>query len=195
VSSHIDFTPLLPPSAATDSWISMLLLWREQLFQPDSLLNQPLVGLPFVDGLVRGILFAADHRYREALTGADQPYAPSAVRTAVDVIEAEAHLPLTLSSIAARSHICVRTLQQGFQRHLGTSPMAYLREVRLRRAHQTLLESDPSTVTVTSVAHDWGFTNMGRFAAAHAARYHETPAETLRRETAHDSGRKVPRPQ
>ena len=101
VSSHIDFTPLLPPSAATDSWISMLSLWREQLFQPDSPLNQPLVGLPFVDGLVRGILFAADHRYREALMGSDQPYAPSAVRTAVDVIEAEAHLPLTLSSIAA----------------------------------------------------------------------------------------------
>ncbi|WP_457145791.1 helix-turn-helix transcriptional regulator [Mycobacterium sp. URHB0021] len=122
--------------------------------------------------------------------GSDHPYAPSAVRTAVEVIETEAHLPLTLSSIAARSHVCVRTLQQGFQRHLGTSPMAYLREVRLRRAHQTLVESDPSMVTVTSVAHDWGFTNVGRFAAAHVARYHETPAETLRRDKTRDGGRK-----
>lgn len=61
------------------------------------------------------------------------------------------------------------------------SPMSYLREVRLRRAHQTLLASDPSVVTVASVAFDWGFTNLGRFAAAHAGRYNEQPAKTLRR--------------
>jgi transcriptional regulator GlxA family with amidase domain len=59
--------------------------------------------------------------------------------------------------------------------------MAYLREVRLRRAHQALLESDPSTATVASVAYRWGFTNLGRFAAAHAARYREPPVKTLRR--------------
>jgi hypothetical protein len=44
-----------------------------------------------------------------------------------------------------------------------------------------LIESDPATVTVASVASDWGFTNLGRFAAAHAARYREQPAKTLRR--------------
>jgi transcriptional regulator GlxA family with amidase domain len=44
-----------------------------------------------------------------------------------------------------------------------------------------LVESDPSVVTVASVAYDWGFTNLGRFAAAHAARYREPPAKTLRR--------------
>jgi transcriptional regulator GlxA family with amidase domain len=59
--------------------------------------------------------------------------------------------------------------------------MAYLRAVRLRRAHQTLLESDPSTVSVAAVAYDWGFTNLGRFAAAHTSRYDELPAVTLRR--------------
>jgi transcriptional regulator GlxA family with amidase domain len=106
---------------------------------------------------------------------------PRAVRTAIDVIEAEAHLPLTLSSIAARSQVSVRSLQQGFKRHLDTTPMAYLREVRLLRAHQSLIESDPSVVTVASVAYDWGFTNLGRFAAAHAARYREPPVKTLRR--------------
>ncbi len=96
-------------------------------------------------------------------------------------MEQEAHLPLTLSSIAARSHASVRSLQQGFKRHLDTSPMAYLRDVRLRRAHQTLVESDPSTVTVASAASLWGFTNLGRFAHAHARRYGEPPSVTLRR--------------
>ena len=90
-------------------------------------------------------------------------------------------MPLTLSSIASRSFVSVRSLQQGFQRYLGTSPMAYLREVRLRRAHQTLRESDPSEVTVASVAYRWGFTNLDRFAAAHADRYGEAPSVTLHR--------------
>jgi transcriptional regulator GlxA family with amidase domain len=61
------------------------------------------------------------------------------------------------------------------------SPMAYLRQVRLRRAHQDLLFSDPSTETVTSVALRWGFNNLSRFGALHKARYHENPGVTLRR--------------
>lgn len=182
VTSQIDFTPVMPiTSAATQSWVKMLMLCTKQLLGPDNVLNQPLVGLPFVDSLVRGFLLAANHPHRDALTRVGASIAPRTIRTAIEIIEEEAYLPLTLSSIAARSHASVRSLQQGFQRHLDTSPMAYLREVRLRRAHQTLLESNPSTVTVASVAHRWGFTNLGRFAGAHAKRYGEAPSVTLRK--------------
>jgi AraC-like DNA-binding protein len=182
VRAHPDFAPVMATDAApTRSWINMLVLFKEQFFRPDSVFNQPLVGLPFVDGLVRGFLLAADHPHREALTADERSVAPRAIRAAVEILEAEAHLPLTLSSIAARSHISVRALQQGFHDYLGVSPMAYLREVRLRHAHQALVESDPATVTVASVAYRWGFTNLGRFAAAHAARYRESPVQTLRR--------------
>jgi AraC-like DNA-binding protein len=182
VMSQPDFMPVMPSNAAaTRTWMNMVALFRDQVFRPDSVLNQPLVGLPFVDSLVRGFLLAADHPHRDALARDIRLIAPRAIRSAIEIIEEEAHLPLTLSSIATRSHISVRTLQQGFQRHLDTSPMAYLREVRLRRAHQALLRSDPSMVTVASVAYRWGFTNLGRFAAAHFARYRETPMETLRR--------------
>ncbi|MCV7409402.1 hypothetical protein AWC05_10195 [Mycobacterium florentinum] len=182
VMSQPDFSPIMSTdSAPTRTWINMLALFKEQVFRPDSVLNQPLVGLPFVDSLVRGFLLAADHPHREALAKDVRLFAPRAIRSAIEIIEEEAHLPLTLTSIATRTHISVRTLQQGFQRHLDTSPMAYLREVRLRRAHQALLRSDPSQVTVASVAYRWGFTNLGRFAAAHSARYRETPTETLRR--------------
>ncbi|MEZ0353948.1 AraC family transcriptional regulator [Mycobacterium sp. pR1184] len=184
VMSQPEFTPVMRMgSAATRSWINMVALFKDQVFRADSVLNQPLVGLPFVDSLVRGFLLAADHPHREALAKDMRLFAPRAIRSAIEIIEEEAHLPLTLTSIATRTHISVRTLQQGFQRHLDTSPMAYLREVRLRRAHHALLRSDPSQVTVASVAYRWGFTNLGRFAAAHSARYRETPTETLRRRT------------
>ena len=38
----------------------------------------------------------------------------------------------------------------------------------------------------------WGFTNLGRFAAAYAARYRETPTETLRRGSFRRSATKLP---
>jgi AraC-like DNA-binding protein len=159
----------------------MVLHFKDQVFRPDSLLNQPLVGLPFADSLVRGFLLSAEHSHRRALATQERQAAPQVIRMAVDIIEEDAHLPLTVSSIAVRCHASVRSLQQGFKRHLDTTPMAYLRDVRLRRAHHRLSELDPSTTTVSSIAYDWGFTNLGRFAAAYAARYGELPAVTLRR--------------
>jgi AraC-like DNA-binding protein len=182
LTSQVDFTLLMQADAGpARSWINMLLHFTEQLFRPDSMLSHPIVGLPFVESLVYGLLLTADNPHRSAVAGQAHQISPRTVRAAVEIIEQEAHLPLTVSSIASRSHASVRSLQQGFRRHLGTTPMAYLREVRLRRAHQSLLESDPSTASVASVAYRWGFTNLGRFAAAHTARYDEPPAATLRR--------------
>jgi AraC-like DNA-binding protein len=155
LTSQIDFTSCVSArSAATHSWINMMSLFADQLFRVDSVLHQPMVGLPFVDSLVHGLLLVADHPYRHAVTGSTPVVNSRVVRTAVEFIDSEAHLPLTVSSIAARCHVSVRSLQQEFRRHLDTSPMAYLREVRLRRAHQCLLESDPSTTSVTAVAYN-----------------------------------------
>ena len=159
----------------------MLLLLTDQLIRSESVIALPLVGLPFVDSLVRGLLVTADHRYRDAVAAEPKPVIPRSVRVAVDIIEAEPELPLTVTVLATRSHLSVRTLQDSFRRHLGVPPMTYLRQVRLQRAHRMLQESDPSVATVTSIAHQWGFTHVGRFAEAHAARYGETPSATLRR--------------
>jgi AraC-like DNA-binding protein len=102
------------------------------------------------------------------------------VRDAMDMIEAGPHLPLTTSTLAKQCHVSVRTLQEGFQRHLGISPMAYVRVVRLRHAHRDLRSAHPSHSTVASIAHRWGFTHLGRFAAAHKATYGQTPLQALR---------------
>jgi AraC-like DNA-binding protein len=182
VTAQVECAPFMSTTtAAGRGWISMLLFLHQQISRPDSLLNQPLAGLPFADSLIRGFLLAADHPDRDAVAaGAPRP-APRTIRAALDIIEAEAHLPLTVSALAARTHVSARSLQQGFRSHLDASPMEYLRQVRLRRAHQTLLDSDPSSLTVASIAYRWGFTNPGRFAAAHTERYGESPSETLRR--------------
>jgi transcriptional regulator GlxA family with amidase domain len=158
-----------------------VLMLTDQMFAPGSLLTRPLVGLPLVDSLVRGLLLIADHPHRDVLAAAPRSVAPRTVRTAIELIEAEPHTPWTVSTLAARSHVSVRSLQEGFRRHLDTTPMAYLRNVRLERAHHALQQSDPSMTAVSAIAYEWGFTNLGRFAALHTARYGETPKVTLRR--------------
>jgi AraC-like DNA-binding protein len=181
--SQIEFTTTISTTKdEARAWTNLLAVLVEHIFKPDSLLNHPLVTMPMVDSLVRGLLLAVEHPQRDALTArAAALPAPKVVRTAIEIMEAEPHLPWTISSLAARSYTSVRSLQTGFQRYMGVSPMAYLRQVRLRRAHQDLLSCDPSTETVTSVALRWGFNNLSRFGALHKARYRENPGVTLRR--------------
>jgi transcriptional regulator GlxA family with amidase domain len=75
-------------------------------------------------------------------------------------------------------------VQLAFRRHLGVTPLAYLRRVRLEGAHRELLSACPDRVTVTMVAADWRFTNVSRFSGYYRAAYGVSPAQTLRRRPA-----------
>jgi transcriptional regulator GlxA family with amidase domain len=71
-------------------------------------------------------------------------------------------------------------LQEAFRRHLGTTPMSYLQELRLACAHDALVRADPTAVTVSQVALRCGFAHPGRFSLAYRANYGIPPSETLR---------------
>ncbi|OBA59432.1 hypothetical protein A5647_17400 [Mycobacterium sp. 1100029.7] len=182
LTTQIEFSPsMVTTKGPARSWMQLFTVFAHELFRADSALAQPLVAAPFADSLLRALLLAAEHPHQRVLEERTKLVAPQSIRPAVDIIESEPQLPLTVGRLAAQCHVSARALQQSFVRHMGMSPMAYLRQVRLRRAHQELLDSDPSVDTVASIAKRWGYTNPGRFAAAHAARYGETPAATLRR--------------
>jgi AraC-like DNA-binding protein len=66
------------------------------------------------------------------------------------------------------------------RRELDTTPMAYLRTVRLARAHRDLLDHGPRQDTVTAVAYRWGFSSTSRFSAYYRETYGVTPKQTLR---------------
>jgi AraC-like DNA-binding protein len=104
--------------------------------------------------------------------------ASSAIRRATAFIDDNADGALTVAQIAEAARLSVRALQIGFQREFGTSPMGYLREVRLDAARHELLHGDD--VLVADVARRWAFANVGRFAALYRARFGENPSDTLR---------------
>jgi AraC-like DNA-binding protein len=58
--------------------------------------------------------------------------------------------------------------------------MAYVRRVRLARAHDELAEADPESTTAMIVAQRWGFVHYGRFAAQYRQAFGCSPAEMLR---------------
>ncbi|GAB7036472.1 MULTISPECIES: AraC family transcriptional regulator [Catenuloplanes] len=106
---------------------------------------------------------------------------PATVRRAIAYLEEHAADATTLADVATAARTGPRGLQAAFRRHLDTTPMAYLRRIRLERAHRDLLAADPAHgATVGAIARQWGFTHLGRFAAAYRDAYGTSPAETLR---------------
>lgn len=103
----------------------------------------------------------------------------ASIRVAVEFVHANAHLPITTTTIASAAQLSIRALQEGFRRHLDTTPNGYLRAVRLDHARAELAASTPGSVAL--IARRWGFGNLGRFAAAFAERFGEHPGDTARR--------------
>jgi AraC-like DNA-binding protein len=118
-----------------------------------------------------------------SLTGSragDPRPAPATIRRAVEFIEANAHRDITVVDIAQAARLSIRGTQAAFQRHLDTSPAAYLRRVRLAGAHRDLVAADPTAGEgVAEIAARWGFLHLGHFAAGYRERYGVLPSHTL----------------
>jgi AraC family ethanolamine operon transcriptional activator len=90
-----------------------------------------------------------------------------------------------LSRVVGRSE---RGLRNAFYGVHGMSPKRWLVTERLRAVRQALCSASDATATVTSIAVDHGFCELGRFAKTYKQQFGEAPSETLRgtgRRTAH----------
>jgi len=106
---------------------------------------------------------------------------PLPLRRALSFIEEHAADPISLNEIARAAGLSPRGLQACFRRNLETTPLAYLRAVRMQRAHRDLVTADPTTgINVAAVAARWGFTHLGRFATEYKRRFNAYPSQTLR---------------
>jgi transcriptional regulator GlxA family with amidase domain len=72
-----------------------------------------------------------------------------------------------------------RTLRNAFRREHGLSPKQYDVRERLQAARQALCNGSGSD-TVTTVASQYGFFELGRFAGLYKEAFGETPSETIR---------------
>ena len=182
VAGPIDLPPAIDLSGGPGhSWSRLVRLLRDELEHQESLIYQPLIAEQLRGSVLSGLLLSVPHRYHAELTGPATAGPPRAIRRAVDAVHDEPERPFSVADLAATAGMSVRSLQEGFRRHLGCTPMAYVQQVRLLRAHESLRLADPLRTTVAATAHRWGFAHLGRFASAYRERFGEPPSETLRR--------------
>ena len=106
---------------------------------------------------------------------------PAVLRRAVEFIDAHAGEPIGLAQIAEAARVGARGLQLAFRRYRSTTPLEYVRTVRMERAHADLLVADLAAgATVAAIASRWGFTHHGHFAIDYRRRYGCPPSATLR---------------
>ncbi len=177
--------------AARAQWTAVTRYVDDLLANPDAALS-PLVVTGaarllaataltvFPNTVFPGTTLEPDPGDRRDASAATVRRATATVRRATAFIDAHPDRDITVVDIAAAACVTVRALQMAFRRELDTTPMAYLRTVRLARAHRELLDLGPGQETVTAVAYRWGFSSASRFSAYYRETYGVNPKQTLR---------------
>jgi AraC-like DNA-binding protein len=98
-----------------------------------------------------------------------------------EFVAANQDRPVYLAEICAATGASERTLRTCCQEHLGMGPIRYLWLRRMHLTRRALLQASPPAATVTEIATDHGFWELGRFASEYRALFGETPVASLRR--------------
>jgi AraC-like DNA-binding protein len=178
-----ELTPFKHPVRPSPDLMTRLLKLHETVAQiaratPD-ILERPEVARTLEEQLI--------HLMVRCLTGGEQPEMTSGVRRhnmivlrLEEFLEANPDRPLYLTEICAALGTAERTLRAACEEHLGMGPIRYLTLRRMHMVRRALLRETPLTATVTRVATDYGFWELGRFAVAYGQLFGEPPSVSLR---------------
>src|SRR5215510_4195616 len=96
----------------------------------------------------------------DRLVAGARPDLPPSLGRALEWLKPRLDEPVKLDDLAAAAGVRPRTIESQFRRHLGTTPMGWVRKARLARARQQLLNAEPDS-SVTDIATANGFTELG----------------------------------
>ncbi|WP_144960715.1 AraC family transcriptional regulator [Pseudomonas oryzihabitans] len=174
------FDPRLDLGQAGGAYFLQLLgLLMDGLADPAHPIHQPLVLKQFESSLLNALLYGQPHSLHRQLEGTrERNVSPYFIKRIEAYIAEHLHEPLSVETLAEHGGVSVRTLFAGFRTYRGTTPMHYLRDLRLERVNEELRSGRVESVTDT--AYKWGFAHLGRFAQEYKRRYGESPSETRR---------------
>lgn len=93
---------------------------------------------------------------------------------AVTLMEQYLEEPLTLEEIASRAEVSVRQLQRLFEQELSLTPRQWYLQLRVKRAHRLLAETD---LAILAVGLACGFSSSSSFARTFRAYYGFSPRQ------------------
>lgn len=114
---------------------------------------------------------------------------PQDVKVAIEFLRSRISTPTVMADLFRHCGVAERTLNEHFRKFLHTSPMRYLRQLRLAAAREALLASETG-ISVTEVAQRFEFHHLGRFAELYRRSFGESPSATLLRRIRAFSGQR-----
>ena len=100
------------------------------------------------------------------------------VDRACELMMGHADEPLSILEVCSRVGTSRRKLNYCFQDVLGTTPIKYLRSLRLNGVRRALRQAAPG-VTIQDIASHWGFWHLSQFAQDYKLLFGELPSDTL----------------
>lgn len=180
VVTELEFANTIDLSTAKGLRIAALgqLIWGS-LTADDADQSSSLFTENLLQAMMIGLLEAVPNNYSMRLMKPVSPAVPKRLKRAMDYMHANAGANIGIADIAREAGTSLRALQAAFQQFKDTTPLNYLRTIRLQGARRAL--KDPAcSRSVAEIARDWGFSHMGRFAALYRQSFGEMPSGTAR---------------
>jgi AraC-like DNA-binding protein len=86
----------------------------------------------------------------------------------------------SVDQLCQRLQVSRRTVQNSFRAVAETTPLNYLRSVRLNGVRRTLMSTQASHLSIGDAAAQWGFYHLSHFAAEYQELFAELPSHTKR---------------
>jgi AraC-like DNA-binding protein len=144
-------------------------------------LQHPQVALAIEDALVRAMVACPAFGGESVAERSSQRRALTIMRRFEQFVEARENEPIYLTDLCTHLGVPGRTLRRIFLEHLGMSPRRYLWLRRMHLVRRELSLAVPPNTSVTEIANEFGFGELGRFAVEYRKLFGELPSATLRR--------------
>ena len=146
---------------------------------PD-ILAKPEVARAIEEALVEAMVLCLSEGHLDDVRNVHRHRA-TVMRRLEEVLTSTPDRPLYMPQLCATVGASYTTLRDCCQEYLGMSPRRYLWLRRMHLARRALRIADAEKTTVTEIATDYGFWELGRFAVAYRSLFGEPPSAALRR--------------
>lgn len=146
---------------------------------PD-ILAKPEVARAIEEALAEAMVLCTAEGHSDDLRKVQRDRA-RVMRRLEEALTANPEEPLYMAELSAQVGASYWTLRDCCLNYLGMSPKRYLWLRRMNLARRALRRADAEKTTVTEIASDYGFWELGRFSVAYRSLFGEAPSATLRR--------------
>jgi AraC-like DNA-binding protein len=171
---------LAPPPAALSRLRKVHAAAAHLVETAPDILAKSEVARAMEQALVEAVVFCLDDSHSDEIRNVERRRSRM-LRRLEEVLAANSAQPLYMAELCAQVGASYWTLRDCCLEYFGMSPKHYLWLRRMHLARRALRCANAERTTVTEIATDYGFWELGRFSVAYRTLFGEAPSTTLRR--------------